>query len=799
MDIAIVAPSPIPFNMGGAEKLLLGMYNYLDNYTKHRVEVIKIPVRENSFWDLVDSYRKFYELDVSHFDKVITTKYPAWMVQHRNHSVYMLHRLRGLYDAYHFFQLPEKTDTFQIDIVERLVRFIDNDPKYERDISRLFALLDELKEVQFNLPSVLFEFPGPLIRKIVHYMDNWALAKKRICNYFSISNNVKNRKGYFPAEAHVEVVYPPSSLNHLDEGPFDNYLFTVGRMDSAKRIDLIVKAMKLTDCNVKLKIAGKGPDEEKIRELAKDDPRIEFLGYIDNQTTEQLYRNALGVIYVPYDEDYGLVTIEAMKCGKPVITCDDSGGTLEFVTHMETGLIAKSNPDKLAKEIERLCHNRELAKKMGAKAKKKVENITWKNLAEALLANESGKRDLHHPISNKKRKMLVLSTYPVFPRMHGGQLRIFNLYSRISEVFDVTILSVNYFGQGSYHQKIRGLEEVCIEKTELHQQKEWEIERRVGIPISDIVMHELIEYTPKYLDELKKNLEEADILVSSHPYLFNLINRYRDGKKIIYDSHNVELDLKKSMLPTNSTAETLLNKLFAMERDACQYSDLVLACSDEDRVRLIELYNANEDIIVTIPNGVDTVENAYIGFKERELLKEKYGISEEKIIVFIGSWHKPNLEAVEEILTMAKELTDCKFIIMGGLNGAFTDRTIPGNVVFTGSVSNEMKRMIFSVADIAINPMLHGSGTNLKIAEYISFGIPVVTTKIGARGYGFPEDVVVMADTKDFRAEIRKLLSAPERQVEMTKRARKFIEEYFDWDKISAKMIHSLESKILNS
>jgi glycosyltransferase involved in cell wall biosynthesis len=189
---------------------------------------------------------------------------------------------------------------------------------------------------------------------------------------------------------------------------------------------------------------------------------------------------------------------------------------------------------------------------------------------------------------------------------------------------------------------------------------------------------------------------------------------------------------------------------------------------------------------------VDTVENAYIGFKERELLKEKYGISEEKIIVFIGSWHKPNLEAVEEILTMAKELTDCKFIIMGGLNGAFTDRTIPGNVVFTGSVSNEMKRMIFSVADIAINPMLHGSGTNLKIAEYISFGIPVITTDVGARGYHFNEKCVYISDVKNFGKSIIDLLAAPDKRKEMAEQARRFIEENFDWDKISEKMTESL-------
>jgi len=798
MDIAIIAPSPVPFNMGGVEKLLLGMYHYLDNHTNHRVELLKIPTKEHDFWSLIDSYRKFYELDVSYFDKVITTKYPAWMVRHHNHTVYLQHRLRGLYDTYHLFGLPEKVNTFHEEIIERILRFIDNDPHYERDLSELFELLEKLKQVYLDLPAELFQFPGPFIRKIIRYMDDWALSPKRIANYFCISKNVQNRDGYFPDGVKVDVVYHPSSFENLQEGSFDNYLFTVGRMDNAKRIELIVKAMKLTSCNVKLKIAGKGPDEEKIKEIAKDDPRIEFLGYVDNQTTEQLYRNALGVIYVPYDEDYGLVTIEAMKCGKPVITCEDSGGTLEFVTHLETGLVSKNTPEKLAKEIERLCNNHELAMEMGKRAKQKVEDISWERLVGTILSENVPSQNPGLHVA-KKRKMLVLSTYPVFPRMHGGQLRIFNLYSRVTDLFDVTILSVNNHGENSYHAKLNGIEEICIQKSAQHQQREWEYEKHVKIPVSDVVIHELIEYTPKFLEELERQAEAADVIVCAQPYLFKQVQPFLNRKRIVYDSQNVEYDLKKAMYPTNATTKKLLDKLFQIENSACQFSNLVIACSEEDRARLIDLYKIKHEKTITIPNGVDVQKKPYIDRHERIRNKEKYGIAEEKIIVFIGSWHKPNLEAVEEIFVMARELPDCKFIVMGGLDSAFRDRNFPENVVLTGAVSEDLKNLVYSVADVAVNPMLSGSGTNLKIAEYISFGIPVVTTKIGARGYGFPEDVVVMADTKDFRAEIRKLLSAPERQVEMTKRARKFIEEYFDWDKISAKMIHSLESKILNS
>ena len=102
MKIAIVGPSPVPFTVGGVENLLWGLNNWINENTAHNAELIKLPSKENSFWDLIDSYQVFSKLDLSHFDMVITGKYPAWMVKHDNHVCYMIHRLRGLYDTYHF-------------------------------------------------------------------------------------------------------------------------------------------------------------------------------------------------------------------------------------------------------------------------------------------------------------------------------------------------------------------------------------------------------------------------------------------------------------------------------------------------------------------------------------------------------------------------------------------------------------------------------------------------------------------------------------------------------------------------
>jgi hypothetical protein len=63
--------------------------------TSHQAEIVKLPTREHSFWELIESYEAFSKLDLSGFDLVISGKYPAWMISHPRHICYMQHRLAG--------------------------------------------------------------------------------------------------------------------------------------------------------------------------------------------------------------------------------------------------------------------------------------------------------------------------------------------------------------------------------------------------------------------------------------------------------------------------------------------------------------------------------------------------------------------------------------------------------------------------------------------------------------------------------------------------------------------------------
>ena len=142
MKIGIVAPSPVPFTRGGAERAWAGQQHAINELTPHDAELVKLPIREDTLPHLVEGYRDFAELDVSHFDVVITSKYPAWLVRHPHHVVWMFHPLRGLYDTYRVFGLPELPDP-RVSEVRALVQFLRRPPRRE-DLDELFDMSDRL-------------------------------------------------------------------------------------------------------------------------------------------------------------------------------------------------------------------------------------------------------------------------------------------------------------------------------------------------------------------------------------------------------------------------------------------------------------------------------------------------------------------------------------------------------------------------------------------------------------------------------------------------------------------------------
>ena len=780
MKIAVVGPSPVPYVYGGTEGLIWKLVESFNSSGSHQAELIKLPTREHGFWDLIESYRDFHRLDLSHFDMVVSTKYPSWMSKHRNHVVYMVHHLRGLFDAYHFFNEPLIIpEHLRKGGVSEILELIQEENSSDEIVEEVFNRLALLKKEESTYDRDTFKFPGPFIRAIIHFFDAYALAPGRIKRYYSISDNVKLREDYFPKKVQVKTLYPPSWIDGLKCVDYE-YLFTISRLDQPKRIDLMIKAMKYVPYPVKLKIAGTGPAEARLRVLAGNDERIEFLGFVKEGQLKDLYAKALVVLFMPYDEDYGLITIEAMMSKKPVITAVDSGGPLEFVTDSETGYIVQPNPQIIAQKINYLVENPLEAHNMGHMACQKVKDITWANVVNGLAG---------HGDMPARTKILVLSTFSSYPPRGGGQHRIFNLYSQLARRFDITICSIVEVSR--YSQDLilnNGLKQISVPQSKEHAESQRKKERALGLNLFDVCMIDLVELSDDYVKMVRELIDESDIVVFSHPYLYSLHKHIGPGKIVIYDSHNVEYLLKKNYINNFD----LCKKIQITERAACQDSDLVLTTSEEDKKDLVNLYGEDPNKVLVVPNGVDASRIGLVTDYDRIKQKDLVGLGGSPVILFVGSWHPPNLEALRFIIdVLGRRFPNHIFMIVGSVKNYYLKDCgdLPKNVMAFGVVDEEEKYELYKLADIAINPMFSGSGTNIKMLDYMSAGIPVITSPIGARGLDLENYVHAIVCPADLISEkISELLSDEKLRDRLRTNARALVDEKYSWVKISERV-----------
>ena len=186
---------------------------------------------------------------------------------------------------------------------------------------------------------------------------------------FANARNTAARLAKFNGLSATALYHPPRLAPRLTAGPYGDYVLSVGRIESVKRVDLIVRALATNQ-------RGAALDRRRRRHAARerrargalarcvgsrDVPRSS----VQDDALIELYAGALAVIYPPYDEDFGYVTLESFLARKPVVTCTDSGGPNEFVVDGTNGYVCEPAPQALADAIERLSDNRSRAAALG--------------------------------------------------------------------------------------------------------------------------------------------------------------------------------------------------------------------------------------------------------------------------------------------------------------------------------------------------------------------------------------------------------------------------------------------------
>ncbi|MFH0870505.1 MAG: glycosyltransferase family 4 protein [archaeon] len=235
---------------------------------------------------------------------------------------------------------------------------------------------------------------------------------------------------------------------------------------------------------------------------------------------------------------------------------------------------------------------------------------------------------------------------------------------------------------------------------------------------------------------LRKAIDKAYIIQVEHPWLVGWVRR-RTKKPVVLVAHNVEYDLQKDFFRKHILRKAIINSIRRSEEKAVHDSDLIFAVSKEDKAELAKLYKLKQEKIVIVPNGApEIVPKAVKSNKDhiinpiKSAAQKKLGISGYKsVVLFIGSMHPPNEEAADFIeQELAPAIPHALFIIAGSVR----ESSRHDNVLCTGRVDDLQPYL--DAADIAINPVLSGSGSNLKMFRYMANGLPVLTTMKGLRG-----------------------------------------------------------------
>lgn len=325
-QVAFLAVEPKSGERGGAEAFHDG---FCETLRKHgwNVDKIRIGSDESTFDRIMETYLNCYDLDVSQYDLVISSKAPSYAVRHPRHLCYLQHTIRVFYDMFD-------------------VEFPEPDEGLNRQRQRIQTL------------------------------DTGLLAPQRVAQIFTNGDETLRRLRHYNG-LDGEVLYPGLLRDHFHTGRFEDYLFLPGRLHRWKRVGLLIDAMRHVQSNVELRIAGTGEDYEKFVERAANDPRIRFLGRISDEACIEQYANALAVPFVPLMEDFGYITLEAFRSGKPVVTCSDAGTPVDLVSRANAGIVAAPTPESIAGAIERLASNRTLAHEMGERGRELSNAITW--------------------------------------------------------------------------------------------------------------------------------------------------------------------------------------------------------------------------------------------------------------------------------------------------------------------------------------------------------------------------------------------------------------------------------------
>lgn len=334
----------VPFVHGGADYHTHGLCQALRDYG-HDVELMRLPFRFGPEQDIQRLMEYVETLDMTapngiEIDRAISLQFPAWGLKHPNHTVWVMHQHRACYELYD---------------------------------------VDAASPAQRQLRDAVQVFDDRHLPRATPLLANSQRVAERLYQYNGLTA--------------APLYHPPHAAERFRCAEEWGYVFYPSRQESLKRQDLLIEAARYLESPVRLIIAGDGGQYQRYQALVEEyglSDRVRLVGQISESEKLAWYANAMAVFFGPFDEDYGYVTLEAMLSAKPVITCRDSGGPLEFVRHDETGWVVEPAPRSVAAAIDDAWAQRARTAEMGRAGLEAYyrADISWERVVATLLGED---------------------------------------------------------------------------------------------------------------------------------------------------------------------------------------------------------------------------------------------------------------------------------------------------------------------------------------------------------------------------------------------------------------------------
>jgi glycosyltransferase involved in cell wall biosynthesis len=341
--VAVVTSSP-PFVRGGHLVIATELVRALRE-AGHESEVVLTP--QNRFGRQTSAYVATWLTDVGRsaddrpIDQVISLRFPSYAVRHPRHVCWLNHTMREYYDLW---------------------------GRFSGSLSPQGRVKERIR------------------RAAIRAADSY-LLRSNVTRLFAQSQTIRERLRFFNG-ADAEVLYPPAPARPYRCDGYEAYVFAYSRLTPLKRMDLLLRALAEPEAaGIRCVIGGEGEQSDELQALAASlrlQDRVTFEGRLSDDALVTHLARCRAVCFVPLQEDYGFVTVEAFASRKAVVTCRDSGGPAELVTP-ETGVIADAAPASVAGALRRLIDDADLAARLGAAAHQRAAQLTWPDTVRRLL------------------------------------------------------------------------------------------------------------------------------------------------------------------------------------------------------------------------------------------------------------------------------------------------------------------------------------------------------------------------------------------------------------------------------